>query len=211
MSSPAFLEEFERLEVELKSLFEQYIVRVRCLDALRAQVASRVKLPNQLQFPLAQASDTSMPFLPDGLIDSDEEVIVDDDDELRIPTMNPSERRRAAAAGGRSMDEATAMAEAGLMIRDSRRAATANRLRVRTAANRGGGEGGDRRFVGNMMGGSDLDSSLGSDDDDDDSDEDSDPDLGGELFQSDDDDGLLRTGAGETTNRTRTVLSDEDF
>lgn len=205
-NSPAFLEEFERLEIELKSLFDQYIVRVRCLDALRAQLAARVKSPNLHQFVVPQTSDTSISFLPEELIESDEETGIDnDDEELRIP-------------GDRRRDQSNAMAEAGLMIRESRRVATGNRLRVRTAANRGGGAAGnsERRFVGNMMGGSDIDSSIDTDDD---SEEDSETNgLGGEhgLMHSDgedDDDEMekLRVGAGEKMARKATVFSDEDF
>lgn len=80
---PAFLEEFERLEGELKGLFEQYFIRVRCLDALRVQIASRVKVP-QTPMPIAKPAENSMTFLPDGLIDSDEDGLDNDDVERRI-------------------------------------------------------------------------------------------------------------------------------
>lgn len=80
---PAFLEEFERLEGELKGLYEQYFIRVRCLDALRVQIASRVKVP-QTPMPIAKPSENSMTFLPDGLIDSDDDGMDNDDIERRI-------------------------------------------------------------------------------------------------------------------------------
>lgn len=80
---PAFLEEFERLEGELKGLFEQYFIRVRCLDALRVQIASRVKVP-QTPMPIAKPAENSMTFLPDGLIDSDEDGMDNEDIERRI-------------------------------------------------------------------------------------------------------------------------------
>lgn len=209
------MEEFERLEVELKSLFDQYIVRVRCLDALRAQLVARVRSPNQHQFIVAQPSDTSISFLPEGILDSDENGMDDNDDDLRIP----GERRRLMHADGgnsESIDEFTAMTEAGQMIRESRRVATGNRLRVRTAANRGGGAAGngERRFVGNMMGGSDMDSSLETDDDEESEDE-NDTGFGrAGLMNSDDDedDDKVRVRAGEKpTARKITDMSDEDF
>lgn len=80
---PAFLEEFERLEGELKGLYEQYFVRVRCLDALRVQIASRIKVP-QTPMPIAKPAENSMTFLPDGLIDSDDDGMDNDDVERRI-------------------------------------------------------------------------------------------------------------------------------
>lgn len=80
---PAFLEEFERLELELKGLYEQYFIRVRCLDALRVQIASRVKVP-QTPMPIAKPAENSMTFLPDGLIDSDEDGMDNEDVERRI-------------------------------------------------------------------------------------------------------------------------------
>ncbi len=80
---PAFLEEFERLEGELKGLYEQYFIRVRCLDALRVQIASRVKVP-QTPMPIAKPAENSMTFLPDGLIDSDEDGLDNEDVERRI-------------------------------------------------------------------------------------------------------------------------------
>lgn len=112
------MEEFERLEGELKSLFDQYFIRVRCLDALRMQVAARIKMPTQVQMPIAKPSDTSMTFLPDGLIDSDEELNDedDDDDELKIRIEKRQARDTAAVMGTGEKEP---------------RAAT--RLRVRTA------------------------------------------------------------------------------
>lgn len=116
----------------------------------------------------------SMPFLPDGLIDSDDDGDFggrrngggpgdddDDDDDMRAVSEMMSR--------GRNRRREVAMAEAANMIRDSK---TATRLRVRTAASKrpdgedGGGDG-QRRFVGNMTGDlSDDDSSLVSDDND---------------------------------------------
>lgn len=110
---PAFLEEFERLESELKGLFEQYFIRVRCLDALRMQVATRAKSTPQAMIPISRATaDASMTFLPDGLIDSDEEIDENDevDDELKLKS-----------AGRRDLKE-----ESGEQV-------PGTRLRVRTA------------------------------------------------------------------------------
>ncbi|KAG4067283.1 hypothetical protein HA402_000274 [Bradysia odoriphaga] len=179
---PAFLEEFERLEGELKTLYEQYFVRIRCLDALRVQIASRVKVP-QTPMPIAKPAENSMTFLPDGLLDSDEDGLDNEEAERRII----DEKRDLK-------DELTGAGEP--------RAHT--RLRVRTAVGRT-----DRRFVGSMLAGSDLDSSLGSDDE-----SDSEINLVDDLDDEDDDsaaNNLLM--AGESTNKPMksSILSDEDF
>lgn len=189
----------------------QYALRVRCLDALRAQVASRARASTATRptpdWPLAKAGageaggTASMPFLPDGLIDSDDDDDVgadvlgglgggaaDDDDDMRAVN--------ALMERGRNRRRDVAMAEAATMIRDSK---TATRLRVRTAAGRGARPTDGQRFVGNMGGGggggggggSDLDddsSLVDSDDNDDDDGSYSDLDLGAAGLRSDDDD-----------------------
>lgn len=69
--------------MELKTLFDQYFLRVRVLDSLRAQVAARIKLPTQVEMPAIakQTESMSMTFLPDELMDSEDEVFNDDEDE----------------------------------------------------------------------------------------------------------------------------------
>ncbi|KAJ6638048.1 Clusterin-associated protein 1 like [Pseudolycoriella hygida] len=177
---PAFLEEFERLEVELKGLYEQYFIRVRCLDALRVQIASRVRVL-QTPMPIAKPAENSMTFLPDGLIDSDEDGLENEDVERRI------------------IDEKREIKD-DLAGTNEPRANT--RLRVRTAVGRS-----ERRFVGSMLAGSDLDSSLGSGDE-----SDSEINLVDEL--EDEDDGSVGNNVtGESTNKPikSSLLSDEDF
>lgn len=197
------MEEFERLEGELKSLFDQYFIRVRCLDALKMQVALRVKMPTQVQLPITKSSETSMTFLPDGLIDSDEELNDDEDDDLKI--RNETRKLREQTNG------AEPRAATRLRVRTAGKILTLQNvsnimyiflliyLRIVTR--------GDRRFVGNMMGGgSDLDSSLDSEDSD------SDLDIADDL-RSDDDETIAKL-TGEVTNKTKPTNndhSDEDF
>lgn len=66
----------------------------------------------------------------------------------------------------------------------------------------------DRRFVGSMLAGSDLDSSLGSDDE-----SDSEINLVDDLDDEDDDSVANNLMVGEPTNKTvkSSLLSDEDF
>lgn len=63
----------------------------------------------------------------------------------------------------------------------------------------------DRRFVGNMMGGSDLDSSLGSDETD------SEIDLGEDLGTDEDESMSKLTGDIQSKPKTIEHHSDEDF
>ncbi|KAL9695780.1 hypothetical protein quinque_015065 [Culex quinquefasciatus] len=70
---PAYLEEFEKLELELKNLYEQYIIRIRCVDALKSQLISKNRTPTPTS-PIAKMADSSLTaVLPEGLMDSDEE------------------------------------------------------------------------------------------------------------------------------------------
>lgn len=80
------------------------------------QVASRVKLPTQVQMPNAKPTENSMTFLPDGLIDSDEEFIDGDNDDLKFRGEKREQR-----------DDVINVGEAGAEPR------AATRLRVRTA------------------------------------------------------------------------------
>lgn len=80
------------------------------------QVASRVKLPTQVQLPVAKPTENSMTFLPDGLIDSDEELIDGDNDDLKFRDEKREQR-----------DDAINVGELGAEPR------AATRLRVRTA------------------------------------------------------------------------------
>lgn len=175
--SPAYLEDFERLEIELQSHFVQYALRVRCLDALRAQVTHRAAraatATRSADWPVAGAANkgdvTATGVSLASLLPADDDEGSwngyrmgggpdragggdfgdDDDDDMRAVD-------ELMARGRTRRRDAAAMAEAAGMIRDSK---TAGRLRVRTAAKRasdgvvGGGGGGDGRFVGSMAGG----------------------------------------------------------
>ncbi|XP_058447551.1 clusterin-associated protein 1 [Malaya genurostris] len=74
---PAYLEEFEKFEVELKNLYEQYIIRIRCVDALKSQLMGRNRASTPTS-PIAKMVDSSMTILPEGLMDSEDE----NDDEI---------------------------------------------------------------------------------------------------------------------------------
>lgn len=80
------------------------------------QVASRVKLPTQVQMPIAKPTENSMTFLPDGLIDSDEELIDGDNDDLKIR--------------GDKREQRDDVINVGDVVAEPR---AATRLRVRTA------------------------------------------------------------------------------
>ncbi|XP_058064792.1 clusterin-associated protein 1 [Anopheles bellator] len=86
---PAYLEEFEKLEAELKGLYEQYIVRVKCMDTLRAQIINKNRTPTPTS-PIARITDSSMTILPEGLIESEDGHEQDDEfdehDDVKLKT-----------------------------------------------------------------------------------------------------------------------------
>lgn len=89
----------------MKTLFDQYFLRVRCLDALRAQVAARIKMPTQVEMPsIAKATaepPTSMTFLPDELMDSDSDIFNEDGDDIEIEKNNAKESESKSAQSAR--------------------------------------------------------------------------------------------------------------
>uniref|UniRef100_A0A182TD23 Uncharacterized protein n=1 Tax=Anopheles melas TaxID=34690 RepID=A0A182TD23_9DIPT len=89
---PAYLEEFEKLEQELKALYEQYIVRIRCVDALRSQLISKNRTPTPTS-PVARIADSSMTILPEGLIESEDENEEEDDFDERDDVKLRTDRR----------------------------------------------------------------------------------------------------------------------
>lgn len=145
--SPAFLEEFERHEQELKSLYEQYIIRIRCVDALKAQLATRESAAAAGRAsPIAKITDGSMTMLPEGLIDSDDE---EDEDPMENNALTLKEEMESKPANREEL---------------LHRARSSTRLRGRTGV---AVRGGDGRVIGSMTDNGDLDnldSSLGSDD-----------------------------------------------
>lgn len=78
---PSYLEEFEKLEEELKILFEAYIVKHRTVDALKVALSSKIStIASPINSPVSRGGDGSMTVLPEGfLMDSDDD---DEDNDL---------------------------------------------------------------------------------------------------------------------------------
>lgn len=70
---PAYLEEFERIEVQMKDLYSQYTMRIRCYDAIKNLLSNNNSSPTSFS-PIQKAHDSSIPILP-------EEGLTDDEDE----------------------------------------------------------------------------------------------------------------------------------
>lgn len=70
---PAYLEEFEKIEVQMKDLYGQYTMRVRCYDALKGMLSNNSNQSPTSYSPIQKAQD-SIPILPEeGLTDEEEE------------------------------------------------------------------------------------------------------------------------------------------
>lgn len=81
---PAYLEEFEKIEFNLKELYNQYTIRIKCLDALRNFVTNN-NSPASVS-PMQKIQDSSIPMLPEeGLTDDEDE---DDDDDNNSEEIN---------------------------------------------------------------------------------------------------------------------------
>ncbi|KAH8286682.1 hypothetical protein KR018_009983 [Drosophila ironensis] len=80
---PAHMAEFEDCEKELQQLFQRYFLRLHVRDALRSQLEARTKRATPIASPVLQKpAESSMPFIPEGLIeDDDDDDDLDDDDE----------------------------------------------------------------------------------------------------------------------------------
>lgn len=154
---PAHMKEYEELEEELRGLFQQYFLRVRCRDALKSQLNSRIKSPTPIATPVIKATENSITFIPEGLIDDDDED--DDLDEIDDDDMTMS--------GMMGRDELPGAKEKDLGVgpkpeekREVRVRPTTGRLKPRT-----GTTVGRHKIIGSMLGDPDddiLDSSLGS-------------------------------------------------
>lgn len=70
---PAYLEEFEKIEVQMKELYAQYTLRIRCYDSMKQFITNNNSTPASFS-PLQKAHDSSIPMLP-------EEGLTDDEDE----------------------------------------------------------------------------------------------------------------------------------
>ncbi|KAI8033501.1 clusterin-associated protein 1 [Drosophila gunungcola] len=79
---PAHMAEFEECEKELQQLFQRYFLRLHVRDALKSQLELRTKRATPIASPLLQKpAETSMPFIPDGLIEDDDDDDDGDDDD----------------------------------------------------------------------------------------------------------------------------------
>lgn len=79
---PAFSEEFEKAEEELQRLYGEYLVHVRCLDALRAQMSINARVAQPASDDRKSSAAASMVILPDGILDFSDELSNDGDDLL---------------------------------------------------------------------------------------------------------------------------------
>lgn len=70
---PAYLEEFEKIEVQMKELYSQYTMRIRCYDAMKSLMSNISSSPTSFS-PIQKGHDSSIPVLP-------EEGLTDDEDE----------------------------------------------------------------------------------------------------------------------------------
>lgn len=71
---PAYLEEFEQYEYEIRDLFQKFFLRIHCRDALKAQINARMKNLTPIATPMNKINDTSMIFVSEGLIDEDDDI-----------------------------------------------------------------------------------------------------------------------------------------
>lgn len=70
---PAYLEEFEKIELQMQELYAQYTLRIRCYDAMKHLLTNNNSTPASFS-PLQKVHDSSIPILP-------EEGLTDDEDE----------------------------------------------------------------------------------------------------------------------------------
>ncbi|XP_070144415.1 clusterin-associated protein 1 isoform X2 [Drosophila kikkawai] len=78
---PAHMAEFEECEKELQQLFQRYFLRLHVRDALRSQLEMRTKRTTPIASPVLQKpAESSMPFIPEGLIEDDDDEDGDGDD-----------------------------------------------------------------------------------------------------------------------------------
>jgi len=74
---PAYLEEFEKIEIQMKEMYSQYTMRIRSYDALKNMLSNNSNQSPTSYSPIQKTHDNSIPVLPEeGLTDDEEE---DDD------------------------------------------------------------------------------------------------------------------------------------
>lgn len=71
---PAYLEEFEKIEIQMNQLYSQYTMRVRCYDAMKNLLTNNSSNSPTSFSPIQKVHDSSIPMLP-------EEGLTDDEDE----------------------------------------------------------------------------------------------------------------------------------
>jgi clusterin-associated protein 1 len=72
---PAYLEEFEKIEVQMKELYGQYTMKIRCYDALKNMLSNNSNQSPTSYSPIQKAHDSSIHVLPE------EEGLTDEEDE----------------------------------------------------------------------------------------------------------------------------------
>lgn len=81
---PSYLEEFEKLEEELKVLFQSYVVKHRTMDAIKMALTAKESsnMPSPLISTLSrnEGGDGSMTVLPEGFLDDSDEDEADQAD-----------------------------------------------------------------------------------------------------------------------------------
>jgi clusterin-associated protein 1 len=70
---PAYLEEYEKIEVQMKELYCQYTLRVRCYDAVKNLLSNGSSTPTSYS-PVQKVHDSSIPVLPEEEISDEEEA-----------------------------------------------------------------------------------------------------------------------------------------
>ncbi|KAH8269835.1 hypothetical protein KR026_006168, partial [Drosophila bipectinata] len=155
---PAHMAEFEDCEKELQQLFQRYFLRLHVRDALRFQLEARTKRATPIASPVLQkAAESSMPFIPEGLIeDDDDDDDLDDDDDGEDAGEGMSNPGLEMVVNGRSVfgldseipdirDEDKLLQQNGLNPGQSKRPGTAtSRMRPTTGRSRKGATGGGR-------------------------------------------------------------------
>lgn len=71
---PAYLEEFEKIEIQMKDLYGQYTMKIRCYDALKNMLSNNSNQSPTSYSPIQKGHDSSIPVLP-------EEELTDEEDE----------------------------------------------------------------------------------------------------------------------------------
>lgn len=69
---PAYLEEYEKIEIQMKELYSQYTMRIRCYDAIKNLLSNHNSTPASYS-PIQKAHDSSIPILPEEGFSEEEE------------------------------------------------------------------------------------------------------------------------------------------